>query len=423
MNELLNRIQQGTALPEDYRALRELIDADTTGETIALVHAFHSEKAAAQPYDKDYWDKVVHGILQIDKQGRREMEGAVSGLEPVTALAPVRPVASRRAAWMAAAAMLVVAIGIYLFTRPAKTPSPPVVVKEKVPILPGKNGAVLTLSDGNTIVLDSLPDGVIAMQGNVKVQLHGGQLQYGKADQKASKETVAWNTLRTPRGSQYQVVLPDGTKVWLNAASSLRFPTAFTGTGREIEITGEAYLEVAALRLRSGKKMPFNVKVGGNTIEVLGTHFNINAYEDEGNITTTLLEGKVVVKSEVGSRKSDRSVPTSDFRPQTSVVLKPGQQAVLTHDARLTIQDNVDVDQVVAWKNGFFHFDGAALQVVMRQLSRWYDVEVKYEGHPDTGMTFNGKMGRDLKLAQVLKILQKSEVHFTIRDRAIVVMP
>jgi hypothetical protein len=302
--------------------------------------------------------------------------------------------------------LVLLAGGAYLFTLQDHTKStPPVTVAQETgDIMPGKNGALLTLSDGKTIVLDSLPNGMIAVQGNTHVQLHDGQLQYGKKDQATTQDVVTYNTLRTPRGSQYQVILPDGTKAWLNAASSLRFPTAFTGTAREIEITGEAYLEVA-----KNAAMPFRVKVNKATIEVLGTHFNINAYDDEEAITTTLLEGKVNVKSDASS--------------PTSFILLPNEQARIGRSGNMQLIKGVNVEEVVAWKNGFFHFDAAQLPVVMRQLSRWYDVEVSYQSHPDQNMTFSGKMGRDLRLAQVLKILQKSEVHFAIQNRKIVVIP
>jgi transmembrane sensor len=405
LDDLLNRVHEGVALPEDYRQLRNLINEDTSGDVIARVHAFHERhkdpKAGADAYDAGYWGTVVRDILQVDKQHGLDTGKPAMNSAPVHRLHFLR----RRWGWIAAAVLVLLAGGTYLFTAKEKQATlPSVTVAKTTPdILPGKNGALLTLDDGSTIVLDSLGDGIVATQQRTQVALKDGKLLYEVKDSRlpATDSRLAFNTLSTPRGSQYQVVLADGTKVWLNAASSLRFPTAFTGAVREIEITGEAYLEVAKNAAR-----PFRVKVNKTTVEVLGTHFNINAYDDEPDVKLTLLEGAVRLTHNAAS-----------------VTLKPGEQAIASDHAPLTIHHSPDVEKVVAWKNGFFHFDAAQLPVVMRQLSRWYNVEVSYQARPDQNMTFSGKMGRDLRLAQVLKILQKSEVHFAIHDRKIVVIP
>jgi ferric-dicitrate binding protein FerR (iron transport regulator) len=208
--------------------------------------------------------------------------------------------------------------------------------------------------------------------------------------------------MRVPRGRQYQVILPDGSHVWLNAASSIRYPTAFTGKDRSVDITGEAYFEVARDPAR-----PFRVKVAGTQVDVLGTHFNIMAYEEENAISTTLLEGAVKVS-----------------RAGASHLLQPGQEARMLKDARgIEVLDDAPLSETIAWKNGFFFFHNASsLQVVMRQIARWYDVTVAYEGTPHA-MEFGGKISRHSNLSEVLKILEISKVHFRIENQKIIVMP
>jgi ferric-dicitrate binding protein FerR (iron transport regulator) len=217
--------------------------------------------------------------------------------------------------------------------------------------------------------------------------------------------------MSTPKGRQFQVTLPDGTKVWLNAGSSIRYPTVFNGGERKVEVMGEAYFEVA-----HNAKMPFKVNVNNKAeLEVLGTHFNVNAYDNEATINTTLLEGSV----KVGSRSRS---PSGAIGKLQSAVLKPGNQAVLTHDSRLTIHDNVDVNQVMAWKNGLFNFEGATFREIMNELERWYDIEIVYEKTvPD--IEFEGKMTRDVPLHDLLKMLERSDIHFRIEGRKLIVLP
>ncbi|HEX6426793.1 MAG TPA: FecR domain-containing protein [Niastella sp.] len=291
-------------------------------------------------------------------------------------------------------------------------------------IAPGHDGAILTLADGRHLVLDSLKNGVIAMQNGSQVELKNGSVHYNTNEHTTGG--IIYNTMRTPRGRQFQLVLPDGTKVWLNAASSIKYPTVFTGATRTVEIEGEAYFEVKPLHLPTGrdggrgKKIPFIVNIlRGATIEVLGTHFNVNAYEDEASIKTTLLEGSVNVKSDVGSRKSD----------QSSAILKPGQQAVIAmhspltidHSPPLTINHAPDLIQVMAWKNGLFNFNGYDIKAVMREIGRWYDLDVVYEGEPEPEEMM-GELQRNLTLSQVMKILQKIHIKYRIEGRKLIVM-
>lgn len=224
-------------------------------------------------------------------------------------------------------------------------------------------------------------------------------------------DNISYNRVSIPKGGQYQLTLPDGTKVWLNAASTIAFPPAFTGNERRVKITGEVYFEVASLAFvdEKGKKekMPFIVNVNNKAeIKVLGTHFNVNSYSDDGSIKTTLLEGSVEVKSLESNQK---------------FVLKPGQQAAITKTGDLSIKD-VNLEEVLAWKNGYFYFDNTNLQNIMQELSRWYNVKVAYEGNvPERN--FSGKIQKDLKLSEVLEILKFTKVNFRIEDRCIIVTP
>jgi transmembrane sensor len=318
--------------------------------------------------------------------------------------------------WMAAAAIVVV-IGTAIFLAIDRQPerTGPVVVAKPTAndVLPGGNKATLRLSNGQVINLDSAANGSLATQGNTKiVKLADGQIAY-TMEGKAAAE-VMYNTMSTPPGGQFKLKLPDGTDVWLNAASSITYPAAFTGNNRTVSITGEAYFEVATLRLRSGQKMPFKVIIppkpggpGGAEVEVLGTHFNINSYEDEANIKTTLLEGSVKVSSTVNGQWS---------------MLKPGEQAVLAGHSPFTIDHSPDLDQVMAWKNGLFNFNKVSLQDVMKQIARWYDVEVVYQGQIKP-KKFGGEIQRDLNLSEVLDGLKETGIHFRIEGKKLIVLP
>jgi ferric-dicitrate binding protein FerR (iron transport regulator) len=268
---------------------------------------------------------------------------------------------------------------------------------------PGTNKAVLTLADGSTIVLDSAKHGQIANQQHAVIKEdENGRVIYEATDEAenpaAPAETIAMNMLATPRGGQYQVVLPDGTRVWLNAASSLKYPTSFTGNERRVELTGEAYFEVS-----KDPSKPFNVKTASQTVTVLGTHFNINSYTDEGATKTTLLEGSIRVTRNTGQ----------------SVKIKPGQQAVNTLN-NIDINENANIDEAVAWKNGKFVFSNTDLQTIMRQLSRWYDVDVEYQGKT-AQKHYMGRISRNVPVSQIFEILKTSGLNFTINGRKIIV--
>ncbi|GEP97837.1 FecR family protein [Chitinophaga cymbidii] len=305
--------------------------------------------------------------------------------------------------WGWAAAVLFLGAGAwYLASQTSQKESQPshvAVMPAEIP--PGREGAILTLSDGRKVSLDSLANGVIAQQHGTKVMLSNGQLAYTDAGAKAS--TLAYNTMTTPRGRQFRVLLPDGTRAWLNAASSIRYPLAFTGKTREVEITGEVYFEVSA-----DASKPFLVNAADQaTISVLGTSFNINAYDNEKDIVATLLSGGIKVAPAAA--------------PAKGPVLKPGQQGKLRRaDGRIQVLD-ANLDKTMAWKNGFFNFEGASIDYVMRQLERWYDISVVYEnGIPD--ITFLGEIDRQTALPDLLEILRRTDVGFRIEGRTLIVL-
>lgn len=317
---------------------------------------------------------------------------------------PARLVSLLSRKWVryAAAVFILAGLGLFYLLQPKTASNAQQVAEQNVvnDVAPGKNGAILTLIDGSTVVLDSLGNGWLTTQSGTKVQLVNGQLVYEAGA--APPVAVGYNTMTTPKGRQFQLVLPDGSKVWLNAASSIRYPIVFNGAERRVEITGEAYFEVA-----HHASKPFRVQVNNETeIEVLGTHFNINAYDNEESINTTLLEGAVRIKNN-----------------KQRIVLTPGQQAQVSGRQAIKVVDDVDVDKVMAWKNGVFNFNDASLQEVMRQLERWYDIEVVYEKDVPP-LEFYGKMGKDLSLTAVLSGLEKSNVHFRLEEgRRLVVLP
>jgi ferric-dicitrate binding protein FerR (iron transport regulator) len=275
-------------------------------------------------------------------------------------------------------------------------------------VAPGGNKATLTLANGTAITLNNMDKGQLTLQGNSKVvKADSSLLVYSQQDTDQGQKTgndarvIQYNTLTTPRGGQYQLVLPDGSKVWLNAASSIHFPTAFTGKERKVEITGEVYFEVA-----KNANMPFIVKKDNAEIQVLGTSFNINAYQDEPVIKITLLKG---------------SVKVSQLMTHDSQLIKPGQQADIDKKINRIKVSEANIDEVIAWKNGLFHFEGDDMPSIMRKIARWYDVKVTYENTIPSGH-YTGVISRNTNLSAVLKMLELSGVHFKIDGMNILVM-
>lgn len=387
--ELLNKYLGNEITAEEEQAFLKMVNDhadDPLFEDILWESYQHSG-------DIQYWSDEYRRVF-----AGRVME-RIQEQDSSTAPSPVVPIPGNRMRYAVAAAILVLlAAGAYLWLQHknmgAKVPE---TVAANSPVMPGREGAILTLSDGRNILLDSINSGVVAKEKGATVLMDKGMLSYDAEENTGA--ATAWNTMTTPRGRQFQLTLPDGSRVWLNAASSLRYPTAFTGKQRVVELDGEAYFEVEK---NAGK--PFKVKTGyGPQVEVLGTRFNINAYENEKNITTTLLEGAVNVHA---------------FKQ--SILLKPRQQASTSRSLQQTSKAAADINKVMAWKNGYFDFNNEELPLVLRQVERWYDITIRYEGDiPD--MIFKGKMDRNVQLSDVIQSLENLGVETRLENRTLVI--
>ncbi|WP_158559221.1 FecR family protein [Deminuibacter soli] len=380
---LFERYYAQTATGEEQQELFALLDINENDETIACQL-------------KQYWEQLQH--TGADTPFTKEKADALlcTILGNTTHSSTVVPIRRKNHRyWYAAAAVLVLAAAGWLFAT-KQQPVNTTTVKAPVVITPGSNKATLTLADGSLIELNNAQQGVIGQQGNASiVKKNSGELAYTTAGNTAAP---VYNTLQTPAGGQYHVQLPDGTQVWLNAASSLHYPTAFTGSERTVTLTGEAYFEVA-----QQTKQPFVVQLSGSRVTVLGTHFNINDYTDENATRTTLLEGAVQVST-----------------GQAQVVLHPGNQSVQHHGEEKLETGEVDGSAAIAWKNGLFQFDHYDIAAIMRQLSRWYQVSVQYEnGVPAKKIT--GKISRTASLDEVLQILAFAGVHCRLQQSTIIV--
>ena len=291
--------------------------------------------------------------------------------------------------WMpyAAAAVVVFFIGFFLrYDEEVKKSQP----DTPATILPGGNRATLVLADGRSIALRESQSGIIV----------GEELRYTDGSLVLSKESISrieHLTMKIPKGGTYQVTLPDGTKVWLNSESTLQYPSRFKDTQRVVQLNGEAYFEVA-----KDKKRPFRVATAGQNLEVLGTQFNITAYDNEPAIKTTLVEG---------------SVKISNLRAGIDNTLKPGQQSVIT-DGNTAINE-VSIEQFTAWKEGFFSFEETPFDEVLEQLARWYDVDIEYQRKPNK--TFSGKMKRNARLSSVLDFFEGSGISFQLVGRRLII--
>ncbi|TWV91099.1 FecR family protein [Chitinophaga pinensis] len=377
-------------------AIKELLDKylteTLTADEVLQFRQLLEDEAQMQVLDaqlKELFDfqlQQEYSLPEIDQRIEQHVMSAIHHElpKPLYRRMPVRQ-------WMAASAVILLLIlaggGYYLSTRQLPTQN----VKVLADIQPGRNGAMLTLADGKTIVLDSLRNGTVALQGGQVVQVQNGALLYN-----GEGNEVVYNTVSTPNGRQYRLVLPDGTKVWLNAGSSIHYPLLFRGDKRSVEISGEAYFEVAA-----DAAMPFVVTIDKKElIEVLGTSFNIKAYKEENGIAATLLEGRI--------------------RVAKNMLLQPGQQAVLRDGT--TMVNNPDPEKVIAWKNNLFDFDDSDLNEVMHQIARWYDIEVVYAGY-QPNIQFTGKISRNMTLKNLLNTLAVSGVKCQLEDRKLIVFP
>jgi transmembrane sensor len=373
---------------EELRSLfRKHIQKKCSEEELRLLMAY-SEEPAFLPV----WEELMEEVKE--ERATEELYGLYKpAIDKVYAQIMPKRQAKIRYWWAAAAAILLLfSIGVYLWNR---QPAEQVLVKQDV--LPGTSKATLILADGSVVTLDSTGNQIL-QQGTAAIRKQGGQFIY---DVQQPTTGITYNTLNTPRGGQFRITLPDGTNVWLNAASSLRYPTAFIGKERAVEITGEAYFEVA-----KNASMPFRLKVAGQIdIEVLGTSFNVTAYKEEPSIKATLIEGAIRMRTK-----------------DQSLVLSPGQQAELTNTGQLRLLNDNKPTPTTA-KDGFFTFTKADLPTVMRQLARWYDLEIIYEdGIPEA--EFTGDIDKSLTLDQVLKGLARNRIHYKIEEgRKLIILP
>lgn len=360
--------------------------------TAAEQEALHAWFDRANPGDTEIVISPQPETLEGTKvRMLRELQEHIARDKAVPA--PVLPARRKWLPWVAAA-FIIVAAGGYLLLQPEKQEGTMAVS----PVLPAGNKAMLTLGNGTVVDLSASTDGTIVEQGGTTVKKQQALLIYD-ADNGGAKPAI--NKLSVPRGGKYQLILPDGTRVWLNADSELKFPTAFTGTERLVELDGEGYFEVTG-----NADQPFIVQTPGPRIEVLGTDFNVRAYPEEPTINTTLLKGSVKVVTTNGK----------------SSLLKPGDLAKVGDDHNIRIIPGADPALAVAWKDGFFAYRNEDITVILREIGRWYDVDINYEG-PVTRRRFTGKVSRSYSLSEALSILEASDLHFRQEEKKIIVLP
>jgi transmembrane sensor len=371
--ELKKKYLKGTASPAEVQLLEQYYNL-FADEAEAIDQMTEVEIERLEEYLKD---KVSNRIVEKEKQVIPFYKGSL---------------------FRAAAILVFVLAGVYFFYNRHASQSQQIVNNKryKRDVAPGGNKAILTLANGSNLVLNDVKNGNLPTQGGSRIVKQDSELSYKTTA--ANTSQVSYNTITTPNGGQFQLVLADGTKVWLNAASSLRFPTTFNGKDRTVELSGEAYFEVA-----KNKDKPFNVKTAKQTVQVLGTHFNINSYNDETSVKTTLLEGSVNV-----------------YAAEGSVLIKPGEQAILLNDGSIKIKSDIDTEEIVAWKNGIFQFNEADIKTIMRQIARWYNVDVEFKGKLPADL-YRGKISRNVNISEVFKILELSGINFTIEGRKIIV--
>lgn len=385
--DLIERLLSNRITPGEMRELAEGLD-----------HPVFAEELDAVLEDSFY----QHADTQEERI--EEALGYLETLRQRMEAPPAKKVIRFRVVRWAAAAIVLLALGgaTYFFSTPKNTPPPISALTRHFggEVQPGGNKAILTLGDQSTIALDDAQNGQLASQGSSSIIKKDGTLRYAAAGHSAGKDTAAvFNTITTPAGGQYRLVLADGTEVWLDSKSSIHFPVAFNGNTRNVDVTGQVYLEVAA---HPGK--PFFVRVQDQVVQVLGTSFNINAFDNEGGIKTTLAAGAVRVQE-----------------ANNTLLLHPGEQARATGKGRLELVPHPDMPETLAWKDGLFHFDGTGIGAIMRQVARWYDVDIEYKGAVQG--SFVADIPRSVPLTQVLQLLELTgHVRFRIADRKIIVM-
>jgi hypothetical protein len=391
---LFKKYYNKTASPQEIRNLFDLLNSCSDVELEELIRKeWEDQENEDSIFSLEMSENILKNILSEEKDDQAQTEDSVFKRN-------FRWPIFYRSLSAAAAIIILLSIGLYFRSSLNSNPGNQIAsVQIDQDALPGVNKAVLILGNGRKIILDSLSNGLVAKTENFEVKkTDNGELVYngfGRNHKNALSED--FNTLITPRGGEYRVTLPDGSKVWLNASSSIKFPGVFKGNIREVELNGEAYFEIA-----KNSAMPFRVKANGAQIEVIGTHFNVKAYGNEKRMKTTLVEGSI-------------KITAGNF----SHLLKPGQQAILTK-GELKVLDNVDIEEQVAWKNGLFIFKDATIEEVMSQVASWYDLNVSFEGKiPEKLLT--GKVSRSVNSTEFMNLLNYAGVKFEITGKNIII--
>lgn len=384
--DLFNKYFDKTATAEEHDAFMQQLSMLKSDKEI--------NKLLEEAYNRNTDELEFHKPIKI-----KILNNIFSSAKEVTIQQSSVKVLKFYGGWMKyAAAVFLISFGLSLYFFQKESHNS-VLTSNTKDVLPGSNRAILTLGNGKQVVLDEAATGLLAKQGDIEIsKAADGQIVYNVKGESGNASVT--NTIETRNGSQYQINLPDGTKVWLNAASSLKYPTSFAANERKVELNGEAYFEVA-----KNEKKPFKIKLNNDgEIKVLGTHFNVNAYPEEESINATLLEGSIAMKSGLQIEK-----------------IVPGEQVKAFSNHRINIVKDVNLNQVMAWKNGFFSIDAISLQDIMKQVEKWYNVKVIYK---DTIQAeFVAKLPRNVPLSELIKLLEYTKkVHFKLEGRTLYVM-
>ncbi|WP_316815524.1 FecR family protein [Pedobacter nyackensis] len=398
VKELLALMPSGNFTKQQEDALVEWLDSAEKSEYLIVMKWW--EEILEQRNDHEVVDP---GLISRIEAGLNHIETSSVIPLQIKRQEPLQR-SFKMALAIAASLFVVLSTGLFFYFTKNSTPSPDQISRSQISndIKPGGNKAILTLSDGSKVDLNDVhTGGIVANQPGIRiVKNKDGQLIYNIISNSKSNTAGLYNTIQTPLGGQYQVNLPDGSSVWLNASSSLRYPVNFEGDERRVELTGEGYFEVA-----KNKERPFRVQTRNQVVEVLGTHFNINSYEEEEHTKTSLLEGSVKVRSLINER---------------TTVLVPGQQSLL-NDYSINVK-SVDVNEVAAWKDGYFVFNAESIPSAMRKIARWYGLEISYEGDIND-KDLAGSVSRSTNVSEVLKTLELTGiVHFKLEGRKIKVI-
>jgi transmembrane sensor len=384
---ILDNCTKNTASEAEWQELQLLLDDPGEPDVTALL--------------KEYWNAATPVFSEAETEGlANAVITEIRHTFPVPA-GKEKKVLLMKAWWAAASVVLLLGLATWYFVHEQETPSQTTVAS--VPeLLPANDGPVLTLANGKQLVLDNMSNGMIAREQGAAINWVDGKVVYESVS--ATNGELIYNTMSTPKGRQFQIVLPDGTVAWLNAESSIEFPAAFNGSYRDVSITGEVFFEVA-----KKSNSPFRVNIGKQAqIQVLGTSFNVNAYANESQIMTTLLSGSIKLITATN---------------KTGIVLTPGEQAQLAvaqGTSVLKLEKNAEIDRVIAWKNGVFNFEGLRLQEILRQMERWYEFKVVYRKAP-SDMVYRGGIDRNVKFSEILEVFKEMGVSFEWDGKTLIV--